>query len=71
MNPMRLHTLLLTALLSVLGQSAMAANELPYQVVDTRMGFEIRRYPAYVVAETRVAGPFEKVGDERSKVVKA
>jgi hypothetical protein len=33
------------------------------------MGFEIRRYPPQVVAETRVSGAFDEVGREGAKVL--
>lgn len=35
----------------------------PYDVVQTHPDFEVRRYPAHVVAETRVRGSFEGVGN--------
>lgn len=31
----------------------------PYEVVDRRFGFEVRRYPAHLVAEIEVDGTFE------------
>ncbi|MGC1209775.1 MAG: heme-binding protein [Micromonospora sp.] len=36
----------------------------PYRVVSRHPGFELRRYPAHLVAELRVEGPFEKAGNE-------
>jgi len=59
-----LQVLLLTLLAGSLGRAAWAAEELPYERVDVRMGFEIRRYPAHVVAETRVRGAFDDVSRE-------
>jgi hypothetical protein len=32
----------------------------PYEVVERRDGFELRRYPAHLVAEIEVAGSFDK-----------
>ena len=68
---MRLSRLLLAALLAIIPAAAAATEELPYTVVDTRMGFEIRRYPAYVVAQARVSGPFEQVGDDGFRLLHA
>lgn len=38
-------------------------EEQPYEVVRRYPGFELRRYPEHVVAETRVRGTFEGVGN--------
>lgn len=38
-------------------------EEQPYDVVQEHPGFELRRYPGHVVAETRVTGSFESVGN--------
>lgn len=35
----------------------------PYEVVGEHPGFELRRYPDHVVAETRVTGSFEGAGN--------
>jgi hypothetical protein len=35
----------------------------PYEVVREHSGFELRRYPDHVVAETRVTGTFEGAGN--------
>jgi effector-binding domain-containing protein len=35
----------------------------PYDVVEQHPDFELRRYPAHVVAETRVTGSFEGAGN--------
>ena len=32
----------------------------PYEVVDRRDGFELRRYPAHLVAEIEVDGSFDE-----------
>jgi len=34
----------------------------PYQVIAHERGFELRHYPAYVVAEVTVAGEFDQAG---------
>ncbi len=34
----------------------------PYDVLETHPGFELRRYPAHVLAETQVEGSFEHAG---------
>ncbi|PWU43431.1 heme-binding protein [Micromonospora globispora] len=36
----------------------------PYRVLARHPRFELRRYPAHLVAEVRVEGPFEKAGNE-------
>ncbi len=38
-------------------------EEQPYDVVQEHPGFELRRYPGHVVAETRVTGSFESAGN--------
>lgn len=38
-------------------------EEQPYEVVGEYAGFELRSYPAHVVAETRVQGSFEGAGN--------
>jgi hypothetical protein len=35
----------------------------PYRVVSRHPGFELRRYPAHLVAEVQVEGSFEKAGN--------
>ena len=35
----------------------------PYEVVSRETGFEIRRYPAHIVAETTIAGSFTDAGN--------
>lgn len=35
----------------------------PYDVLEERHGFELRRYPDHLVAETEVRGPFELAGN--------
>jgi len=34
-----------------------------YQLLDKRPGFELRRYPAHVVAEVEMTGAFERAGN--------
>jgi effector-binding domain-containing protein len=41
----------------------MPTEEQPYDVVEERPDFELRWYPEHVVAETRVKGSFEGVGN--------
>lgn len=46
------------------------ANEQPqYDVVQAYVGFELRRYAPYNVAETRVTGDFEEVGNEAFRIL--
>jgi hypothetical protein len=42
---------------------AVATEEAPYTVVKEYPGFELRRYPSLLVAETEVSGDFDGVGD--------
>ena len=35
----------------------------PYEVLQTHPGFELRRYPAYVVAEVTVTGDFDRASN--------
>ncbi|QBX56080.1 heme-binding protein [Nocardioides seonyuensis] len=39
-------------------------EEQPYEVVEEHPDFEVRWYPEHVVAETRVQGSFESVGNK-------
>jgi hypothetical protein len=38
-------------------------EEQPYELVRRYAGFELRRYPAHVVAEVAVPGPFDRAGN--------
>ena len=38
-------------------------DQQPYEVVAEHEGFELRRYPAHLVAEVEVGGPFEVAGN--------
>lgn len=46
------------------GLDAMAIEEAPYTVMEKSGDFELRKYPATIVAETYVEGDFEDVGSE-------
>ena len=41
----------------------------PYDVLEQRDGFELRHYPAHVVAEVEVEGSFEDAGNRAFRVV--
>lgn len=56
-------TLLSCTLILASGSAAVATEQLPYAVQKPYDGFELRRYDPYLVAQTEVTGPFEKVGD--------
>jgi hypothetical protein len=56
-------------LLLVAGTKAMAIEEPTYEVVKTFAEFELRRYPAYLVAETDVGGPFDEVGTQAFRIL--
>jgi hypothetical protein len=57
--------------LALLPAAAWAAEQLAYQVVDYYSGFEVRRYPRHLVAETQASGPFEQVSKEALQVLSA
>ncbi len=68
MKPYRYHYFTLAILCTVLslltGNQAMAIEKAKYDVVESDLEFEIRRYAPQIVAETFVEGEFEKVGNE-------
>ena len=41
----------------------MATEEMSYDVIETRGDVELRQYAPAIVAETKVSGPFEWVGN--------
>jgi hypothetical protein len=43
---------------------ALAIEKAPFTVIEKEGSFELRRYPAYIVAETYVDGSFDEVGNE-------
>ena len=47
-----------------MGPQAMAIEKPSYSVITTEGNFELRKYSAYIVAETYVEGDFEAVGSE-------
>jgi hypothetical protein len=48
----------------ITGNQAMAIEKAKYEVVESDIDFEIRKYAPQIVAETFVEGDFEKVGNE-------
>ena len=59
----RLATLIVAAALLASAPPTMATEQAPYSVVKQYPEFELRRYPPLLVAETRVHGDFEGVGN--------
>jgi hypothetical protein len=52
------------AVLAVLAPAAaMATEEIPFRRLEQDGSFELRQYPGYVVAETRVEGDFSTAGN--------
>jgi hypothetical protein len=51
-------------LLTLVPPAAMAIEEPAFRVLESAPPFEIREYAPYVVAQTTVAGEFERVGNE-------
>jgi hypothetical protein len=56
--------LILMILSSIAGNSATAPDEVKYKVVIKTNDFELRDYPAYVIAETVVDGSLEDAGNK-------
>jgi hypothetical protein len=52
-----------------LGEVAVAYEEPKYEVVERNEGFEIRRYEPMVVAETKVEGDFDGVGNDAFEIL--
>ena len=56
--------ILLTLTTSNYGIEAMAIEKAKYEIVESELDVEIRKYAPQIVAETFVEGEFEKVGNE-------
>ena len=65
-NSYKYHILLIlwSVSLSLIGNQAMALEKAKYEVVESDLDFEIRKYAPQIVAETFVEGEFDKVGNE-------
>ncbi len=48
----------------ITGGTALAASEPRYEILKKYEDFEVRRYPALLVAETEVTGNFSEVGNQ-------
>lgn len=55
--------------LFAMGASAMANEEPQYRVTYSDERFELREYAPYLVAETRVAAPFDQAGNEAFSIL--
>ncbi len=44
--------------------TGMATEELPYRVLEHDGAFELRQYPPYLVAETRIRADFDSAGNQ-------
>jgi hypothetical protein len=51
------------------GTNAMAIEEPAYEVVRTYPEFELRDYPAYLIAETEVEAPFDEAGNRAFRIL--
>lgn len=56
-------------LVFVSGGNAVAIEEPQYEVLEKRDGYEIRRYAAYIVAETVVQGGFKDAGNTGFRIL--
>ena len=52
------------ALILILPTKAMALDEPAYEVLSETTDYELRRYDPYIVAEVKVSGRFEDVGNK-------
>ena len=64
----------MTAILALIvllsyGGSALAYEQPEYNIVRKYEDFELRRYAPYIIAETVVAGEFDKVGNEAFRIL--
>ena len=64
-----LMSIALAMLLAFWGGQAMAIEEPAYEVVREGSGFELRRYPPQLLAETEVQGRFDKVGGSAFRIL--
>jgi hypothetical protein len=53
----------------LIGVESMAIEKRAYEVVERHENLEIRSYPAAIVAEVRMEGPFETVGNEAFRIL--
>ena len=60
---------LATCILLMTGSPAMAVEEPQYEVVRTYESFEVRHYPAYLVAETLVGAAAEEAGNQGFRIL--
>jgi hypothetical protein len=62
-RPLMIWRTFLAATLALFASSAAMAIEEPlFRVIEKKGGFELREYPSYIVAETRVVAGFEDAG---------
>lgn len=65
---MRFSRLLPTALLAI-SSGVQAIEEPGYRVEVSSDAFEVRRYPAYVIAEVMVPGPADQAGNQGFRIL--
>lgn len=63
------RNLLVAVAMIVTGAPAMAIEEPQYRITKKIERLELREYPPHIVAETRVAAPFDKAGNEAFSIL--
>ena len=69
MRIMRLAVALSFAALILTGTDAMAIEEPKYEVLSSTEDYELRRYDAYIVAETDVEGTYKSTGNQAFRIL--
>ncbi len=63
------HPLIILALGLLLGEHAMATEEPKFEILSQQGGIELRRYPAFVVAETTVEGDMDAASNQGFRAI--
>ncbi|WP_296530347.1 heme-binding protein [Rhodoferax sp.] len=63
------HPLIFLALGLLLGEHAMATEEPKFEILSQQGGIELRRYPAFIVAETTVEGDMDAASNKGFRAI--